>query len=65
MTQDKGFVIKDSQSGEYYCGMNFWDKQLREANIYHRKRYAKDITYDTGFKRRNLIIIPVTIMEEE
>lgn len=62
---DKGFVVKDSQSNEYFCGMNIWDKQLRKAKIYHWERYAKEITNDTRFKRRKLIIVPVTIMEDD
>lgn len=40
---DGGYVIRDENTMEYFCGLNKWDKQLRKAQIYHSIKYANDI----------------------
>lgn len=61
---DKGYVVKDSITKEYYCGMNKWDKQLRKATIYHSIRYANAIMKDSRFSNRTMGVVKVEIKEE-
>lgn len=39
---DSGIVVFRSDTKQYYCGLNTWDKQLRKAKIYHQKRWAEE-----------------------
>lgn len=49
-------VIIDTKTDEYYCGLNTWSKQLRNAKVYHSEKYVQNaITSicsrrDTGIK---------------
>lgn len=61
--KDKGIVIKDISTNEYYCGMNEWNIQLRKAKIYHSKKYANKMMDDTRFRNRNKILVNVEIKE--
>lgn len=40
--QDFGKVIYDASTGMYYCGLNTFKKQLRDAKVYHSDRYLKE-----------------------
>lgn len=60
---DGGYVIKDSITKEYFCGMNTWDKQLRKAKIYHSVKYANDVMNDSRFGNRTMNIAKVEIKE--
>lgn len=60
---DTGYVIKDSTTKEYYCGLNTWDKQLRKAKIYHSVKYANDVINDDKFSNRTMHIAKVEIKE--
>ena len=52
---DKGIVILNTVTGEYYCGLNKFDKQLRKAKIYHSKKWAEEAidTYIKNHKQYN------------
>lgn len=60
---DGGYVVKDSVTKEYFCGMNTWDKQLRKANIYHSVKYANATVEDPRFSNRTMVIVKVEIKE--
>lgn len=62
---DDGYVIKDSITKEYFCGMNTWDKQLRKANIYHSVKYANHVMNDSRFSNRTMNIVKVEIKEAD
>ena len=49
---DGGYVIRDEETMEYFCGLNKWDTQLRKAQIYHSIRYANDILERYGTRRK-------------
>lgn len=60
---DSGYVVKDTNTKEYFCGMNKWDKQLRKAQIYHSIRYANQTMNSSRFAKRNLVSVRVEIRE--
>lgn len=39
---DFGKVIYDLSTGMYYCGMNTFKNQLRDAKVYHSDKYLKE-----------------------
>lgn len=39
---DFGKVIYDTSTGMYYCGLNTFKNQLRDARVYHDDRYLKE-----------------------
>lgn len=43
MAEKKMYVIQSSLDGMFYCGMRYWDKQLRKAKIYHSLKFARDV----------------------
>lgn len=43
MPEKKMYVIQSGIDGTFYCGMRYWDKQLRKAKIYHSLSFAKDV----------------------
>ena len=40
---DGGYVVRDENTLEYFCGLNQWDKQLRKAKIYHSVKYTNEV----------------------
>lgn len=60
---DTGYVIKDLETKEYYCGYNHWDEQLRKSKIYHSTRYVEKIMRDKRFSMRNLCVKCIRIEE--
>lgn len=39
---DFGKVIYDTSTRMYYCGLNTFKNQLREAKVYHSNRYLRE-----------------------
>lgn len=39
---DFGKVIYDVSTEMYYCGLNTFKKQLRDAKVYHSDKYLKE-----------------------
>lgn len=39
---DFGKVIYDTSTGMYYCGLNTFKNQLRDARVYHGDRYLQE-----------------------
>ena len=60
MIIDKGYVVKEIDSGKYFCGLSVWDTQLRKAQIYHSKNYAQ---MNVNTHDKPSIIVPVEIRE--
>ena len=56
------YAIKNN-NGFYWCGMNYWDKQLRKARLYNSLRWANEVLNDTRFKDEELYIVKVEINE--
>ena len=60
----KMYVIQ-ADDGMFYCGMRYWDKQLRKAKIYHSLVFAEDITKayeecNCKIREVSLAIVPET-----
>ena len=43
MLEDKGIVLVDVDTNEFYCGLNTFDKNLRKAQVYHKEKFAQDV----------------------
>lgn len=43
ITSDGGYAVYNIKTDEYYCGLNKFNKQLRQAKIYHSKKWADDV----------------------
>ena len=56
------YAVK-SITGEYWCGMNYWDKQLRKARLYNSIKYASLTLNDHRFRDKELQIVKVEINE--
>ena len=56
------YAIKDSNN-LYWCGMNYWDKQLRKARFYNSYKYALAVLEDSRFQDRELRIVFVELHE--
>ena len=54
----KMYVIQ-ADDGMFYCGMRYWDKQLRKAKIYHSLAYAEDVSKD--YEECNCKIVEVSL----
>lgn len=63
--KDFGYVVKDINTNEYYCGMNKWDIQLRKAQIYHSIKYAENMLADKRWTKRTTTIKTVELISEE
>lgn len=53
------YVIQSADDGMFYCGMRYWDKQLRKAKIYHSLSFARDVV--DAYKECNCKIFEVTM----
>ena len=58
MSEKKMYVIQ-ADDGMFYCGMRYWDKQLRKAKIYHSLAFARDVV--KAYEECNCKIIEVTM----
>lgn len=56
------FAIKDA-NGFYWCGLNYWDKQLRKAKLYNSIKWATEVKNDSRFRSKMLRIVSVEIYE--
>lgn len=56
------FAVK-ARSGEYYCGYNVWDTQIRKAKLYHQYKMAEAMRDDDGFIEKEAHIVRVSIFE--
>ena len=56
------FAIKDS-NGLYWCGLNYWDKQLRKAKLYKSIKWATEVKNNSRFRGKTLSIVSVEIHE--
>lgn len=54
----KMYVIQ-AEDGMFFCGMRYWDKQLRKAKIYHSLTYAKDVV--DAYEESNCKIVEVSL----
>ena len=65
MISDTGCFAVKTRSGEYFCGYNVWDTQLRKAKLYHKYNMAKDIRDDIRFIEKDTFIVRVSVYENE
>lgn len=59
MPEKKMYVIQSGIDGTFYCGMRYWDKQLRKAKIYHSLSFARDVA--NAYEECNCKILEVTM----
>lgn len=64
--RDEGFVVHDKATGLWYVGLGWkgytglgWSRQLREAKIYHSRRYAEDVR--AKFPGKETETVPVSV----
>lgn len=55
----KKMYVVQSDDGEFWCGMNIWEKQLRKSKIFHSLKYAGECC--ERFKQRNPKIVEVSL----
>lgn len=63
MAEKKMYVIQ-TDDGLFYCGMRYWDKQLRKAKIYHSLAFARDIVKAYGECNCKVIEVTMAIVGE-
>ena len=63
-TDDLCFAIKNKY-GNYYCGYNRWDSQLRKATLYHSYKHAVETRDDSRWMEFETFIVRVRITEED
>ena len=56
-------VAVKSKNGEYYCGYNQWDKQIRKAKLYRDVKMAEKTKNDKRFIDKNCDTVFVHISE--
>jgi len=54
----KMYVIQ-AADGMFFCGLRYWDKQLRKAKIYHSLAYARDVV--DAYEENNCKIVEVSL----
>lgn len=59
MADKKMYVIQNTDVGTFYCGLQYWDKQLRKAKIYHSLKFVRDIL--KAYEDCNCKILEVTM----
>lgn len=59
MAEKKMYVIQSGKDGMFYCGMRYWDKQLRKAKIYHSLPFARDVA--KAYEDHSCKILEVTM----
>lgn len=59
MSNEKKMYVIQADDGMFYCGMKYWDKQLRKAKIYHSLSYARDVA--DAYNECNCKILEVTM----
>lgn len=61
---DFGKVIYDTSTGMYYCGLNTFKNQLREAKVYHSNKYLKE-AIETLINKQKIRLNNIEIREVE
>lgn len=56
---DKKMYVIQSEDGMFYCGMRYWDTQLRKAKIYHSLAFAHDVA--DAYEENNCKILEVSM----
>ena len=64
MADKKMYVIQDWDDGTFYCGMRYWDKQLRKAKIYHSLSFARDVVDAYEECRCKILEVTISIVGE-
>jgi hypothetical protein len=59
MIMAKKMYVIQAEDGMFFCGMRYWDKQLRKAKIYHSLTYAKDVV--DAYEESNCKIVEVSL----
>jgi hypothetical protein len=59
MNMAKKMYVIQAEDGMFFCGMRYWDKQLRKAKIYHSLTYAKDVV--DAYEECNCKIVEVSL----
>ena len=59
----KMYVIQ-AEDGMFFCGMRYWDKQLRKAKIYHSLTYAKDVVDEHEECNCKIVEVSLAIVPE-
>ena len=59
MPNEKRMYVIQANDGMFYCGMRYWDKQLRKAKIYHSLSFAKDVV--DAYEECNCKILEVAV----
>lgn len=55
----KKMYVVQADDGMFYCGMKYWDKQLRKAKIYHSLDFAEDVC--KAYEECNCKIVEVSL----
>lgn len=63
-TEKRMYVIQAEDDGQFWCGLNKWDKQLRKAKIYHSLQYARDIAIAFEECRCKVLEVSMSIIGE-
>lgn len=61
--KDSGYVLRDIDTNEYYCGMVKWSFQLKKANIYPSFSFAEKMSIDE--ERRAVVISTIELKSAE
>ena len=59
MANEKRMYVVQADDGLFYCGMRYWDNQLRKAKVYHSLSFAKDVV--DAYKECNCKILEITM----
>ena len=55
----KKMYVVQADDGMFYCGMKYWDKQIRKAKIYHSMAFAEYIA--KAYEECNCKILEVSL----
>lgn len=60
-----GYVLKDIDKREYYCGRNKWNSRISKAEIYHYFHDAVIMMNDKRWAKRAIAIKAVELKSNE
>lgn len=60
----KKMYVVQADDGMFYCGMKYWDKQLRKAKIYHSLDFAEDVCKTYEECNCKIVEVSLTIVQE-
>lgn len=67
---DEGFIVIDTDTKEYFCGVKKFDKQIRKVKIFHSKKWADEVIETKSWRgafdnsERNLVVKPIKLTVE-